>query len=182
MTDLIPAERIENKIYLIRGQKVMLDRDLAKLYQTGTRDLNKAVTRNIDRFPNDFMFQLSKEELNNLMFHFGTSNLKSQFATARWGGPRKLPKAFTEQGIAMLSSVLRSKRAIQVNIAIMRAFVKLRRVLATHNELTRKFKELELKVGKHDNEIQAIFEAIKKMITPTPQPPKRIGFRAGNSS
>lgn len=106
MTDIIPVERIENKICLIRGQKVMLDKDLALLYRVGTRDLNKAVTRNLDRFPADFMFRLSKAEAKILMFHFGTS---------RWGGTRKLPRAFTEQGVAMLSSVLKSKRAILGN-------------------------------------------------------------------
>ncbi|MDD5436383.1 MAG: ORF6N domain-containing protein [Candidatus Omnitrophica bacterium] len=168
MSNLIPQEVIENKIYLIRGQKVMLDSDLAKLYRVGTRDLNKAVTRNLDRFPKDFMLQLTKEEAQNLMFQFGTSS---------WGGVRKLPRVFTEQGVAMLSTVLRSKRAIHVNISIMRAFVKLRQILSTHKELAHKLSELERKIEKHDEDICAIFEAIRQLMAPPPQPPKRrIGF------
>jgi hypothetical protein len=114
-TSLIPGDRIEKSIFLIRGEKVILDKDLAILYEVSTGNLNKAVNRNLDRFPKDFMFQLTEEEFKNLMFQFGTSS---------WGGTRKLPRAFTEQGIAMLSSVLRSKRAILVNIEIMRAFVR----------------------------------------------------------
>ena len=117
---------IENKILIIRGQKVMLDRDIANLYNIGTRELNKAVSRNRARFPSDFMFQLTKNEFVNLKFQFGTSS---------WGGTRKLPYAFTEQGVAMLSSVLRSERAVQVNIQIMRVFVKLREIIATHKEI-----------------------------------------------
>lgn len=167
MSDLILSERVESKIFLIRGQKVMLDRDLAELYRIGTRDLNKAVTRNLLRFPEDFMFQLSKREFENLKFQFGTS---------RWGGTRKLPRAFTEQGVAMLSSVLRSERAILVNIAIMRAFVKIKQVLATHKEVSRKLKELEGRVDTHDSDIKAIFEAIRKMVEPAPRAGKKIGF------
>jgi phage regulator Rha-like protein len=165
MSDLVPSERIESKIFLIRGQKVMLDFDLAKLYGIETKYLKRQTKRNAKRFPEDFMFELKREEY-----------LRCQNVTSSYGGRRYLPYAFTEQGIAMLSSVLNSERAIQVNIAIMRAFVKLRQVLATHNELTQKFKELELKVDKHDNEIQAIFEAIKQMIAPAAQPQKRIGY------
>ena len=169
MKALIPQEVIERKIYLIRGHKVMLDNDLAKLYGTGTRDLNKAVTRNTDRFPSDFMFQLTKKEAQNLMFQNGTS---------RWGGIRKLPRVFTEQGVAMLSSVLNSKRAIQVNIAIMRAFVKLRQILSTHKELAHKLSELERKIEKHDVKIQSIFEAIRQLMAPPPERPKsKIGFK-----
>ncbi|MFA5145937.1 MAG: ORF6N domain-containing protein [Candidatus Omnitrophota bacterium] len=170
MKDMVTQEVIERKIYLIRGHKVMLDSDLAELYAVETRNLNKAVSRNLDRFPDDFMFSLSKEELNNLMFQFGTS---------RWGGTRKPPRVFTEQGIAMLSSVLRSKRAIQVNIAIMRVFVKLKEMLLAHKELARKLAELENKIEKHDAEIQAIFEAIRQLMAPPPAPPKRrIGFHS----
>ena len=169
MKDLIPQQVIERRIYLIRGHKVMLDSDLAKLYGVGTRDLNKAVSRNLDRFPRDFMFQLTKNEVQNLMFHSGTS---------RWGGVRKLPRVFTEQGVAMLSTVLKSKKAIQVNIAIMRAFVKLRQIISTHKELAHKLKELENKIERHDSEIQSIFEAIRQLMASPPERQKRrIGFR-----
>ena len=167
MSNLVPVERIENKIFMIRGQKVMFDRDLAILYGIETRNLNKAVNRNLDRFPADFMLQLSNEELKNLKFHFGTSS---------WGGIRKLPRAFTEQGVAMLSSVLRSKRAAHVNIAIMRAFVKFRQILSAHKELAEKLRELEQKVEKHDSEIIAIFDAIRKLMEPPKQRKSKIGF------
>ena len=130
---LVPVELIENKIYLIRWQKVMLDKDLAELYGVSTSVLNKAVTRNRDRFPPDFMLQLTREEFSNLKCHFGTSS---------WGGTRKLPRAITEQGVAMLASVLRSKRAVQVNIQIMRAFVRLRQLLSTHADLAKSLKLL----------------------------------------
>ena len=166
MSNLIPEERIENKIYLIRGQKVMVDRDLAELYGVETFNLNKAVKRNLERFPDDFMFQLTKEEFENLKFHFGISS---------WGGTRKLSYVFTEQGIAMLSGVLRSKRAIAVNIAIMRAFVKIKRILASHIEVSRKLKELESRIDKNDAEIKKVFDAIQQMIAP-PAKVKRIGF------
>lgn len=146
----------------------MLDRDLAELYQVTTGNLNKAVSRNLGRFPEDFMFQLSEEEFGNLRFQFGTS---------RWGGQRYRPYAFTEQGVAMLSSVLNSKRAIQVNIAIMRAFVRLREVMATHKDLAHKIEALERKYGEHDEEIQVIFRAIKKLLEPSAAPRRRIGFR-----
>jgi len=165
---LIPSEVIERKIYLIRGHKVMVDRDLAKLYGVTTFNLNKAVNRNQDRFPEDFMFQLNKEEARNLIFQFGMSS---------WGGVRKLPYVFTEQGVAMLSSVLRSKRAIQVNIAIMRTFVRLKAVLSTHKELARKLNELERKIEKHDEDISSIFEAIRQLMAPPEKPRRRIGFR-----
>ena len=168
MSTLVPAELIEKKILWIRGHKVMLDRDLAGLYCVETRDLNKAVLRNLERFPDEFMFQLTPAEFQNLMFHFGTSS---------WGGTRKMPRVFTEHGILMLSSVLRSKRAVSVNIQIMRTFVKLREVLATHKELAAQFKELERKVGAHDHQIAAIFEAIRKLMEAPPEKPKRpIGF------
>jgi hypothetical protein len=170
MNNLIPAERVESKIFLIRGQKVMIDRDLAKLYGVETFNLNKAVKRNRDRFPDDFMFQLNSKEYQNLTFQFGISS---------WGGRRTLPYAFTEQGIAMLSSILRSKRAIQMNIVIMRAFVKLRQILATHKELAQKFKELEGRVDKHDSDIRMIFDAIRKMLTIEEKPKRKIGFQAG---
>jgi len=163
----IPSERIEKAILLIRGEKVLLDKDLAALYQVSTSVLNKAVTRNIDRFPPDFMFQLSKEEFSNLKFRFGTSS---------WGGTRKLPKAFTEQGVAMLSTVLKSKRAVLVNIEIMRAFVKLRRMLASHAVLARKLDDLE---KKYDKQFAVVFEAIRQLMELSQEEQKRkIGFLA----
>jgi len=147
----------------------MLDKDLAGLYGVKTKNLNKAVTRNLDHFPEDFMFQLNKEELNNLKFHFGTS---------RWGGTRKIPRVFTEHGILMLSSVLKSKRAVYVNIKIMRAFVKLRQILSVNKELAHKLAELERKIERHDVDIQAIFDAIRRLMAPAPVKPKpQIGFR-----
>jgi len=165
---IIPTELIEKKIYLIRGHRVMLDSDLAELYGVETKMLVRAVKRNIDRFPPDFIFQLTKEEFDNLRCHFGTSS--------QWGGRRYLPYAFTEQGVAMLSSVLRSKRAIQVNIAIMRVFVRLRQILSTHKELAYKLSELERKIEKHDEEIKAIFDAIRQLMAPQEKPKRKIGF------
>ena len=165
LSAIVPAERIERAILLIRGKKVMLDRDLAALYDVTTGNLNKAVTRNLDRFPNDFMFRLTREEFNNLKFHFGTS---------RWGGTRKPPRAFTEQGVAMLSGVLRSKRAVMVNIEIMRAFVRLREILATHKQLARKLAELE---KKYDRQFAQVFEAIRQLMEPPKQTGEPIGFR-----
>jgi hypothetical protein len=174
MKELILQEVVERRILVIRGQKVMLDRDLAGLYGVPVKRLNEQVKRNLKRFPGDFMFLLTRQEV---------MNLKSQIATSSWGGIRKLPYAFTEQGVAMLSSVLNSKRAIQVNIAIMRAFVKLKQVLATHKELAEKLKELEGEVGKHNKLIIEIFEIIKQLTPPPlplPKPKGPIGF--GKSS
>jgi len=177
MKELIPQEVIETKIYLIRGQKVMLSMDLAMLYRVPTMRLNEQVKRNIKRFPNDFMFQLIDEEYEIL---------KSQIAISRWGGARRAnPYAFTEQGVAMLSSVLNSERAIQVNIAIMRAFVRLKVVLYTHKDLAAKIEALELKYKNHDvkfseydKHITAIFEAIKRLIAPPPSRARVItGFK-----
>ncbi len=169
-TDIIPLERIEKHIYLIRNQKVMLDFHLAELYGAETKILNKAVARNLDRFPEDFMFQLNKSEWDSLRFQIGTSK-KGR------GGRRFLPYAFTEQGVAMLSSVLRSKRAVEVNIQIMRTFVKLRKMLSTHKELAQKLKELELKFESHDEQIIAIFEAINQLLQPPERPKRQIGFQ-----
>ncbi len=167
---IIPSESIEKKIFLIRGQKVMIDAHLAKLYAVATKNLNKAVARNKERFPEDFMFQLSKEEADDLRLHLGTSK-------SGRGGRRYLPYAFTEQGVAMISSVLRSRRAVQVNIAVMRTFVKLREILSTHKALALKLKQLEMKVEKHDADIQAIFNAIRQLMAPPPPKPKRpMGF------
>jgi len=167
---LIPVERIEHAIFLIRGQKVLLDRDLAELYGVETKILKQAVRRNIDRFPPDFMFELTNQEFSDLRSQFVTSS------STQWGGARYRPMAFTEQGVAMLSSVLRSKRAIEVNIAIMRAFVKLRETLASHKELAQKLKELEMHLKEHDEQIQLIFEAIQELITTPEKPGRRIGF------
>lgn len=168
--ELVQEQVVESKIFMIRGHKVMLDKDLAKLYIVTTGNLNKAVRRNLERFPEDFMFQLTKKEEDSLRFQFGS--LK------RGQHSKYLPYAFTEQGVAMLSSVLRSKRAIQVNIAIMRAFVKLRQILSMNKELAYKLAELERKIEKHDVEIQAIFEAIRKLMAPAPTKPKpQIGFK-----
>jgi len=162
---LIPVETIADKIFLIRDQKVMLDVDLADLYQVATGNLNLAVRRNTDRFPEDFMFQLTSQEFENL---------RLQFATSSWGGRRYRPYAFTEQGVAMLSSILKSKRAIQVNIAIMRAFVRLRELLATHKDLARKLAAME---KKYDAQFKVVFDAIRNLMTPAPLPPKqKIGF------
>ncbi|OGC04717.1 DNA-binding protein [candidate division WOR-1 bacterium RIFOXYA12_FULL_43_27] len=180
MTNLVPIERIENKIYLIRGQKVMLDRDLAELYGVETKALNQAVKRNTSRFPDDFMFQLNKAEFKNLKFQFGTSNLRSQFVTSKKGGRRYFPYVFTEQGIAMLSSVLKSERAVQVNIAIMRAFVRLRKIMATHKDLAQKVDQLENKfekrLKKNEVQIQQVFEAIRKLIEVESKPKGKFGF------
>jgi hypothetical protein len=165
--EVIPIERIASAILVIRREKVMLDSDLAALYGVTTGNLNKAVKRNAERFPTDFMFQLDAEEVANLKFHFGISS---------WGGRRRLPYAFTEQGVAMLSTVLNSERAVKVNIAIMRAFVKLRETLDQNRELARKFAELERRIGKHDAEIAAILEAIRQLMAPPEEPRREIGF------
>jgi hypothetical protein len=165
----IPVEIVKGKIYLIRGQKVLLDSDLAELYGGTTANLNKAVKRNIERFPDDFMFQLAVEEAGNLIFQSGISS-------SGHGGRRKLPYAFTEQGVAMLSSVLKSDRAVQVNIAIMRAFVQMRELAASNRELSGKFAELERRVGKHDDAIRALFEAIGQLMTPIAPTRRKIGF------
>ncbi len=169
---LIPAARIEKAILLIRGQKVLLDRDLAELYEVPTRRLNEQVRRNLLRFPEDFMFQSSKEELENWRSQFATSNSAAKM------GLRRRPYAFTEQGVAMLSSVLNSDRAVEVNIAIMRAFVRLREIMFTHKDLARKLDDLERKLGEHDEKFAIVFEAIRQLMAPSAAPPKRrIGFR-----
>lgn len=168
-TRLMPRGFIEQKILLLRGHNVMLDKHLASLYGVTTGNLNKAVKRNIERFPEDFMFQLTKDETNSLRFQFGSLE-KGQHA-------KYLPYVFTEQGVAMLSSVLRSKRAIQVNIAVMRVFVKIKQILSVHKGFAIKLTELERKIEKHDTEIQAVFEAICQLMAPPSEKPKgRIGF------
>ena len=146
---MIPDELVMDKIYLIRGQKVMLDEDLAELYQVETKRLNEQVGRNIERFPDDFMFRLTKGEFENL---------KSQFATSSWGGRRKVPLAFTEQGVAMLSGVLNSETAIRVHIQIIRVFAKMREMLLTHKDILLQLEKIEKKLTGHDENIALIFE------------------------
>jgi len=165
---VIPLERIEQKIFLVRNQKVMLSTHLAVLYNVEVRAFVQAVKRNLDRFPKDFMFQLSRTEFENL---------KSQIVISSWGGARRSqPYAFTEQGVAMLSTVLKSKKAVKVNIQIMRAFVKLREIISTHKELAQKLKELELAIDSHDQQIQTIFEVINQLIEPPEKTKRKIGF------
>jgi ORF6N domain-containing protein len=166
--EIISAEQIGQGILQLRGQKVMLDSDLARLSGIETRALKQAVRRNRQRFPADFMFELSASEIESVVSQFVIPSRR------RFGGAR--PMAFTEQGVAMLSSVLNSERAVKVNIAIMRAFVKLRETLETNRELARKFAELERHVGKHDEEIAAIIDAIRQLITPREKPRRQIGF------
>ncbi|MGH7767074.1 MAG: ORF6N domain-containing protein [Candidatus Binatia bacterium] len=166
----IPAERIERSILLIRGRKVMLDENLAKLYGVSPKRLNETVRRKIKRFPSDFMFQLTRGE---------NDSLRSQFATLKRGRGRHrkyLPYAFTEQGVAMLSSVLNSNRPIEVNIEIMRVFVRLRQILSNHKDLARKLEDLERRIGAHDRQIQAFFQAIRQLMTPAETRKRKIGF------
>ena len=167
MKSLTPLELIEKRILLLRGQKVMVDRHLAELYMVETKQLNRAVKRNRDRFPGDFMFQLNFSEWENL---------KCQFGTSSWGGDRRsLPYAFTEQGVAMLSSVLSSKKAVHVNIQIMRAFVNLREFMGTHKDLARKLTELE---NKYDAQFRSVFDAIRALMEPSGPEAKRVeGFK-----
>ena len=169
---LIPIERIQSLIFLIRGEKVMLDSHLAELYNVDTGTLNSAVKRNLGRFPNDFMFQLKPQEVANLKCQFGISSF------GHGGRRRSQPYAFTEQGVAMLSSVLRSERAVQVNVAIMRAFVQLRRLLAGNEAFARKLNELERKLEGHDESIKTLFDALRELMTPPATPKREIGFHA----
>ena len=161
---MILQETIENKILFMRGKKVMLDSELAKLYGVPTKVLIQAVRRNIKRFPLDFTYQLTKKEV---------VNLRSQFVTSSWGGRRYLPYAFTEQGVAMLSTVLNSERAIHVNIQIMRTFTKLREMIESNKDLKRKIEEIE---KKYDKQFLVVFEAIKRLIDPELKPKRKIGF------
>lgn len=168
---IVSEELVMGKIYFIRGQKVMLDDDLAELYQVETKRLNEQVRRNIDRFPPDFIFQLTEKEFENL---------KSQFATSSWGGRRKLPYAFTEQGVSMLSGVLNSKTAIRVHIQIIRVFAKMKQLLLTHKDILLQLEKIETKLSDHDESIQVIFKYLKQLLDP-PQPPRRkIGFKTKN--
>jgi hypothetical protein len=168
---LIPVERIQAVILLVHGEKVILDRDLAQLYGVETRVLNQAVRRNMDRFPPDFIFSLTREEILRISQNVTSSKIKFS----------KHVYAFTEQGVAMLSSVLRSKRAVEVNIEIMRAFVRLRKFVLTHSELATQLTKLENRITKHDDQIQAIFEAIRQLMTPPAINIKEIGFRSKGS-
>jgi ORF6N domain len=168
---VIPVEFIERKIYLFRSQKVMLDSDLAGLYQVPTKVLNQAVRRNLERFPADFMFQLNDEELENWRSQIVTSNPRVKM------GLRRPPYAFTEHGVAMLSSVLTSKRAVEVNILIIRAFVRLRKYLATHKDLAQKLEDVEHTQQEHSGHIQQIYDYIQRLLEPAPEHPRRrIGF------
>jgi phage regulator Rha-like protein len=167
MKQLIPQEMIETQIYNIRGQKVLLDRDLARLYGVQTKVLKQAVNRNIERFPDDFMFQLNSKEFKNWRSQIVTSNPGDRM------GLRYRPYAFTQEGVAMLSSVLNSERAIQVNIAIMRTFIKLREIMVTHKDLARKIDDME---RKYDVQFKVVFEAIRRLLTPPEKLKKRIGF------
>ena len=165
---VIPGERIENKIFLIRGKRVMIDRDLADLYGVETKVLNQAVRRNKKRFPLDFMFQLNKIEMENL---------KSQFVTSSWGGVRKLPLAFTEQGVAMLSSVLNSDRAIRVNIQIMRTFTRIREMVISNKVLRLKIEQME---KKYDKKFKIVFDTLRQLLDDKKdEAVKKIGFKAG---
>ena len=168
MTTIVPTESIVSKIVFLRGEKVLLDRDLARLYGVETKQLKRAVRRHISRFPQDFMFELTKEEYDSLRYQFGT--LK------RGEHSKYLPMVFTEQGVAMLSSVLNSERAIEVNIAIMRAFVHIRKMISSNAELARKLEEIEKHLEDHDEQIRAIFEAIRQLMIPPDTPQKKIGF------
>ena len=171
--ELIPSEIIANKIYFIRGMKVMLDKDLAALYEVETRVFNQSVKRNIERFPEDFMFQLNSKEFEILI---------SQFVTSSWGGTRKLPYAFTEQGVAMLSGVINSSKAIAMNIAIMRAFVEIRKMALNNKLIADKLILIENKIGSHDEQLKQIYEAIENLLDEKVEQKqwndrKRIGFK-----
>ena len=170
-TSLIPDELVINKIYLIREQKVMLDSDLAELYGVETKVLNQAINRNMERFPEDFMFQLDQQEW---------SNLKSQIVTSRWGGRRKVPRAFTEYGVLMLSSVLNSARAIQVNIQVMRVFSRFRKYLLDHDELRVQIEEIRQQLHANSKNIELVFQYLDELVEKKtePKPRKRIGFKS----
>ncbi|HSS15416.1 MAG TPA: ORF6N domain-containing protein [Candidatus Dormibacteraeota bacterium] len=182
--EIIPAEQIALRIRHFRGEKVLLDFDLAALYDVETRILNQAVRRNADRFPADFMFQLTSEEAEKLSQvvtpsvagHDVSNSSQIVMSSGKHRGKRYRPYAFTEQGVAMLSSVLNSQSAVKMNIAIMRAFVQLRRALEANRELARKFSELERRIDKHDSEIAAILEAIRQLMAPPAKPQREIGF------
>jgi hypothetical protein len=180
--NIVPIAQIQARIHIVRRKRVMLDADLARFYGVGTRDLNKAVNRNLGRFPEDFAFMLTIEETRNLMFQSGTSSLQPEDgqvlrkASRNYGGRRKPALVFTEQGVAMLASVLRSPRAVAVSVALVRAFVQLRELLATHRELAVKLTELERKLSGHDHAIRNLFETIRQLLEPPEKPTKEMGF------
>jgi len=167
---LIPDEIITNKIFFFRNQKVMIDSDLAELYGVATKVLNQSVKRNIDRFPKDFMFQLTDQEF---------SDLKSQVVTSSWGGRRTLPYVFTEQGVAMLSSIINSETAIRVNIQIIRIFTRMRELLLTNKDILLKLEKLERTAMSHDEELKLIFKYLRELLNPPDEPRKKIGFKSG---
>jgi len=171
---IIADEVIVNKIYLIRGQKVMLDRDLASLYGVTTGNLNLAVKRNKERFPEDFMFQLAKDEFESLILQNAISKNPGR------GGIRKLPNAFTEQGVSMLSGVLNSEIAVRVHVQIIRVFAKMKEMLLTHKDILLQLEKIEAKLTNHDEEIQLIFKYLKQLLNPPPLPGRKIGFRRNN--
>lgn len=164
---MVVESTISRRILFVRGHKVMLDRDLALLYGVSTKQFNQQVRRNGERFPSDFMFRLTPEEVDSLRSQFATSNVG-------WGGRRSLPYAFTEQGVAMLSGVLNSRRAVRVNVEIMRTFVKLRQILSTHADLARKLEELE---KRYDSQFRVVFDAIRELMTPELPESRPVGFR-----
>jgi len=175
MASLVPAERIEDRIFLMRGQKVMLDRDLARLYEVPTKVLNQAVNRHVQRFPSDFMFRLTMKEARAWLAFEMRKCSRSQIVTLKRGQNIKhLPRAFTEHGILMLSSVINSERAIQVNIAIMRAFTHLRRLLSSHKELARRMDRME---RRYDAQFQGVFATLRRLTMPATGPRRRIGFQ-----
>ena len=165
---LVPSDLIEQRIFLLRGQRVMFDRDLAEMYGVETKYLNRQVRRNRERFPREFMFQVTNKEKNELVTNW------HRFASLKHANV--LPYAFTEHGVAMLSSVLHGKRAIHINILLIKVFVKLREILANHKELALRLKELELRISKHDDSISAIFDAIRQLMAPPEKPKRPIGF------
>lgn len=181
--DVILVEQIEPRILCIRDRRVILDADLAELYGTSTKAFNQAVKRNRERFPADFMFQLTAEEAEAMRSQIATANLRSQIVTsssASHGGRRYAPYAFTEHGALMAASVLNTPRAMDVSVYVIRAFVKLRDLLSTHKELAGKLNELERKVASHDTVIQSLVVAIRRLLEPPPTPPRpQIGFHAG---
>jgi len=186
--NLLPVEEVQRRIHPIRGHRVMLDADLARFYGVTTFNLNKAVSRNLERFPGDFAFYLTREESRNLIFQFGISSPETadpeRVSTTKrgYGGTRKPARVFTEQGVAMLASVLRSHRAAAISVAIVRAFVQLRELLSTHRELADKFNELERKLEGHDTAIANLFEAIRQLLAPDhPAHDRKIGFHRTDS-
>ena len=182
-TDLLPVAQIQARIHIVRGKRVMLDADLARFYGVTTFNLNKAVTRNVERFPEDFAFMLTAEETRNLIFQSGISSSQAidgkqeKKSETAYGGRRKPARVFTEQGVAMLASVLRSPRAVAISVTLVRAFVQLRDLLSNHRDLAVKLAELERKLAGHDHAIRNLFETIRQLLEPPEKPSKEMGFR-----